>query len=187
MRAERGGRVGARTRGLLAGSILLILLMMIASPVEAQIGSDIPDSAGTTWELPTSHGFYINGTDGPSGLNRVHPIATGEPMGYVQFNSASGTILEISSAPATETVTVSGEASVRLYASLLTDNDFCRSNWDLSQARAESVAKYLKQKGVSNNIETVGHGHTRPIGPANTKAGRDMNRRASVTLRPVRP
>ena len=62
-----------------------------------------------------------------------------------------------------------------------------RSNWDLSQARAQSVAKYLKQKGVSNNIETVGHGHTRPIGPTNTKAGRDMNRRASVTLRPVRP
>ena len=62
-----------------------------------------------------------------------------------------------------------------------------RSNWDLSQARAQSVAKYLKQKGVSNNIETVGHGHTRPIGPTNTKAGRDINRRASVTLRPVRP
>jgi outer membrane protein OmpA-like peptidoglycan-associated protein len=59
-----------------------------------------------------------------------------------------------------------------------------RSNWDLSQARAESVAKYLKQKGVSNTIETVGHGHTKPIGPTNTKAGRDMNRRASVTLHP---
>ena len=57
-----------------------------------------------------------------------------------------------------------------------------RSNWDLSQARAESVAKYLKQKGVSNTIETLGHGHTRPIGPTNTKAGRDMNRRATVRL-----
>ena len=57
-----------------------------------------------------------------------------------------------------------------------------RSNWDLSQARAASVAKYLKQKGVSNAIETVGHGHTRPVGPTNTKAGRDMNRRASVVL-----
>ena len=57
-----------------------------------------------------------------------------------------------------------------------------RSNWDLSQARAASVAKYLKQKGVSNAIETVGHGHTRPVGPTNTKAGRDMNRRATVTL-----
>jgi len=57
-----------------------------------------------------------------------------------------------------------------------------RSNWDLSQARAASVAKYLKQKGVSNKIETVGHGHTRPIGPTNTKAGRDMNRRATVSL-----
>ena len=57
-----------------------------------------------------------------------------------------------------------------------------RSNWDLSQARAASVAKYLKQKGVSNTIETLGHGHTRPIGPTNTKAGRDMNRRATVRL-----
>jgi len=62
-----------------------------------------------------------------------------------------------------------------------------RSNWDLSQARAESVAKYLKQKGVSNTIETVGHGHTRPVGPTNTKAGRDMNRRATVTLLKASP
>ena len=119
-------RVDARTRSLLAGSVLLVLLIMIVSPVEAQIGGEIPDSAGTTWDLPDSHGFYINGTDGASNLARLHPIATGQPMGYVQFNSGSSTVLEISSAPATETVTVSGDASVWLYASLLSKNTLCR-------------------------------------------------------------
>ena len=125
MRAEACARVDARTRSLLAGAVLLVL-MMVSTPVGAQIGGEIPDSAGTTWDLPDSHGFYINGTEESSNLARLHPIATGQPVGNAQFNSVSGTILEISSAPATETVTVSGEASVKLYASLFTANSLCR-------------------------------------------------------------
>lgn len=60
-----------------------------------------------------------------------------------------------------------------------------RSNWDLSQARADSVVKYLQGKGVANKIESRGLGHTQPIAPVNTTAGRAKNRRAEVIIMPA--
>ena len=60
-----------------------------------------------------------------------------------------------------------------------------RSNWDLSQARADSVVKYLQSKGVTNKIESRGLGHTEPIAPVNTTAGRAQNRRAEVIVYPT--
>ena len=61
-----------------------------------------------------------------------------------------------------------------------------RSNWDLSQARANSAAKYLKSKGIdAGRIEAVGMAHTKPIAPQNTAAGRSMNRRVEVILLPA--
>ena len=60
-----------------------------------------------------------------------------------------------------------------------------RSNWDLSQARADSVVQYLKGKGVTNTIRSRGLGHTEPTGPVNTKAGRAQNRRAEVIIVPA--
>lgn len=60
-----------------------------------------------------------------------------------------------------------------------------RSNWDLSQARADSVVQYLKSKGVATKIESRGLGHTAPVAPVNTKAGRAQNRRAEVIIVPA--
>ena len=61
-----------------------------------------------------------------------------------------------------------------------------RSNWDLSQSRANSAAKYLKSKGIdAARIEAVGMAHTKPIAPQNTAAGRTMNRRVEVILLPA--
>lgn len=61
-----------------------------------------------------------------------------------------------------------------------------RSNWDLSQARANSAAKYLKSKGIdADRIETIGMAHTKPIASQNTAAGRSMNRRVEVILLPA--
>lgn len=61
-----------------------------------------------------------------------------------------------------------------------------RSNWDLSQARANSAAKYIKSKGIdSERIKAVGKAHTDPVGPQNTAAGRAMNRRVEVILNPT--
>ena len=60
------------------------------------------------------------------------------------------------------------------------------SNWDLSQARANSAAKYLQSKGIdAGRIEAVGKAHTDPVAPQNTAAGRAMNRRVEVILIPV--
>ena len=61
-----------------------------------------------------------------------------------------------------------------------------RSNWDLSQARANSAAKYLQSKGIdAARIEAVGMAHTKPIASQNTAAGRAMNRRAEIILVPA--
>ena len=61
-----------------------------------------------------------------------------------------------------------------------------RSNWDLSQSRANSAVKYLKSKGIdAGRIEAVGMAHTKPIASQNTAAGRTMNRRVEVILLPA--
>ena len=61
-----------------------------------------------------------------------------------------------------------------------------RSNWDLSQARANSAAKYLQSKGIdAGRIEAIGMAHTQPIAPQNTAAGRALNRRAEIILLPA--
>ena len=61
-----------------------------------------------------------------------------------------------------------------------------RSNWDLSQSRANSAAKYLKSKGIdAARIEAVGMAHTKPIASQLTSAGRAMNRRVEVILLPA--
>ena len=61
-----------------------------------------------------------------------------------------------------------------------------RSNWDLSQSRANSAAKYLKSKGIdAARIVAVGMAHTQPIAPQSTAAGRAMNRRVEVILLPA--
>ncbi len=59
-----------------------------------------------------------------------------------------------------------------------------RSNWDLSQARANSVANYLKESGITNDIKTIARGHTMPVANVNTKDGRAANRRADVVVYP---
>ena len=61
-----------------------------------------------------------------------------------------------------------------------------RSNWDLSQSRANSAAKYLKGKGIeSDRIKAVGKAHTDPIASQNTTTGRAMNRLVEVILNPA--
>jgi OOP family OmpA-OmpF porin len=53
-------------------------------------------------------------------------------------------------------------------------------NLRLSQRRAQSVADYLKSKGVSNRLSAKGYGETQPIADNSTEEGRAMNRRVEL-------
>jgi outer membrane protein OmpA-like peptidoglycan-associated protein len=56
-------------------------------------------------------------------------------------------------------------------------------NKKLSQARAESVQKYLIDHGVAaNRLEALGYGEEKPIGDNKTEAGRTQNRRVEFKI-----
>ena len=60
------------------------------------------------------------------------------------------------------------------------------SNQALSQQRAQSVASYLKTRGVVDaRIDVIGMGESQPIADNNTAAGREQNRRVELTLVPI--
>ena len=59
-------------------------------------------------------------------------------------------------------------------------------NQTLSQQRADSVAAYLRTRGIlADRIITVGMGEERPIASNDTDAGRQQNRRVELTLVPL--
>ena len=56
-------------------------------------------------------------------------------------------------------------------------------NLDLSQRRAESVVRYLVDKGVSKQrLKAVGYGETKPIASNDNDAGKARNRRIEFTI-----
>ncbi len=69
-----------------------------------------------------------------------------------------------------------------------TDNTgSAQKNQVLSQERANTVAQYLRAKGIpEQRIAAAGYGPTRPIASNETAAGRQQNRRVELTLTPVR-
>ena len=59
-------------------------------------------------------------------------------------------------------------------------------NQRLSEARANSVARYLEsQKVVAQRFVTTGHGFRQPIASNDTPEGRALNRRVEIILTPV--
>lgn len=60
------------------------------------------------------------------------------------------------------------------------------SNLSLSEGRANSVANYLRGKGVKpERLTTIGYGETRPAASNDSEAGREQNRRVELTLLPI--
>lgn len=56
-------------------------------------------------------------------------------------------------------------------------------NMNLSRERADSVANYLRSRGVaSNRINVMAYGETRPVADNNTDYGRQQNRRVELTI-----
>jgi len=72
-----------------------------------------------------------------------------------------------------------------LYVIGHTDNESSRSfNYKLGQRRANSVAKYFKQKGVpSNRIKTESKAFDEPVASNESEAGRAKNRRVNIQIR----
>ncbi|MDR1984754.1 MAG: OmpA family protein [Prevotellaceae bacterium] len=56
-------------------------------------------------------------------------------------------------------------------------------NKQLSQRRADSVKKYLQEKGINNVIETVGYGEEQSIASNETAEGRAKNRRTEIEFK----
>jgi chemotaxis protein MotB len=57
------------------------------------------------------------------------------------------------------------------------------SNWELSTARATTVARYLIRRGVAPaRLSAIGYGDTRPRADNATAAGRSLNRRVTLVL-----
>ncbi len=57
------------------------------------------------------------------------------------------------------------------------------SNKELSDARAYSAARALRDGGVSTNLSAAGHGDSNPIASNNTPDGRAKNRRVEVIVK----
>jgi OOP family OmpA-OmpF porin len=53
-------------------------------------------------------------------------------------------------------------------------------NMKLSLRRSQSVADYLKTKGVANKLTAKGYGETQPIADNSTEAGKSQNRRVEL-------
>jgi outer membrane protein OmpA-like peptidoglycan-associated protein len=59
-------------------------------------------------------------------------------------------------------------------------------NLQLSQQRADSVARFLEGRGVnSKRVLTWARGETQPVASNATKAGRAQNRRVAIIIKPI--
>ncbi len=59
------------------------------------------------------------------------------------------------------------------------------TNWELSTARATTVARYLQDKGIDPRLlSAAGYSEYRPVAPNDTEEGRSINRRIEISLIP---
>lgn len=101
----------------------------------------------------------------------------------VNFKSGSAELLPTSFKTLDEAATALQEfPNVKVEVQGHTDNTGKEpTNQKLSQARAETVAKYLADHGVSaDRMVSKGYGSSKPIAPNKTKAGRGKNRRVEL-------
>jgi OmpA-OmpF porin, OOP family len=102
----------------------------------------------------------------------------------VTFNTDSAVLLSQSASVLDEAV-----ATLKKYPELAVEVDghtdnrgSAQHNQVLSQKRAESVAAYLKEHGVTNKLSAKGFGKTQPIADNKTDTGRLENRRVTLKV-----
>ena len=125
--------MGDRSR-VLAGSVAAtIVALLIALSMSSMTHAQEPiklDGPGIDWDLPESHMLYLKGTANEPFLDRNWSTNTGEPLGKAEFSRTSSSLnpnlIEIESAPLSNSFRFEGNLTVRLFASLDSTNDGCR-------------------------------------------------------------
>ncbi len=103
----------------------------------------------------------------------------------LEFEEGKSTILQTSNSALDELVNLlKKKPSYILFIDGHTDNvGSAESNLKLSKDRAESVKKYIVDKGVEGSrITAMGFGMTRPVLPNTTAEGRKKNRRVELQI-----
>ena len=159
---------------------------------------DVPDSEG--WADQDPGNTEITGQDEMAAELAGFTAAEGVSMDinndWVEFNLSAELLFpqggaELSAAAAaqlTEVLEVVQNNQNPITIEGFTDNVAPQggaypSNWELSGARAASVARYLIQSGVRRQrIAAVGYGENHPLATNATPEGRAQNRRVSIIL-----
>ena len=109
---------------------LFMLSLMICSPLASSQSTSGPEGPGESWTLPSEHNLFLKGELTDPFLDRNWSKLTGEPLGRAEFTKSSSafspTLIDIQSAPLSESLRFQGNVTVKLYASLETSNDACR-------------------------------------------------------------
>ena len=129
--------------------------------------------------LPTNNAENLIVTKSTKSMSSIE----GRRNYSIQFSSGSATILPASFPVLNQ---LADDIVITKYAVAAhghTDNTGTPDgNMALSQARADSVAAYLKNKGVTNIIRTYAHGQEEPLASNATADGKAKNRRVEIVL-----
>jgi chemotaxis protein MotB len=101
-----------------------------------------------------------------------------KPEGLVLLDVLAGRLAELSNELRVEGHTDDTPIATPLYP----------SNWELSSARATTVARYLAERGIAPiRLIAAGYGEFRPAAPNDTREGRARNRRVDIVIISPRP
>jgi len=136
---------------------------------------DMVDLSGKEPEVPIQRDFSLEKVE----------VGTKVVLENIFFETNKAT-LKPESYPQLEQVLkfLNSNPSVRMELSGHTDNTgSLKLNTNLSQARAESVVKYLVERGVApSRLDAKGYAFSQPIAPNNTAEGRAKNRRVEFKI-----
>jgi outer membrane protein OmpA-like peptidoglycan-associated protein/tetratricopeptide (TPR) repeat protein len=136
---------------------------------------DIVDLTGKIPEEPIRHDFNLDKVE----------VGTKVVLENIFFETNKAT-LKPESYPQLEQVLkfLDSNPSVRMEISGHTDNTgSLKLNTNLSQARAESVVRYLVERGVDpSRLDAKGYAYSQPIAPNDTAEGRAKNRRVEFKI-----
>ncbi len=106
----------------------LVALLIGMLPFSAS--AEDTEGPGVEWILPQEHRLFLSGVPSDATIDRDWPMVTGIPEGDIEFDKTSSLIptnlFDISSAPLSGPVGVTGNVTVELFASLSTQSDSCR-------------------------------------------------------------